>query len=79
MKMGKATVAVTADGLNVVGVEVAFPTQNKGEQNKYFSALSFLISPEGIIISNFSTYRVCELIEDLLSWTKGVFLYFKVL
>ena len=43
---GKATVAVTADGLNVVGVEVAFPTQNKGEQNKYFSALSFLISPE---------------------------------
>lgn len=43
---GKANVAVTADGLNVVGVEVAFPTQNKGEQNKYFSALSFLISPE---------------------------------
>ena len=43
---GKATVAVTADGLNVVGVEVAFPTQNKGEQNKYFSAQSFLISPE---------------------------------
>ena len=43
---GKATVEVTADGLNVVGVEVAFPTQNKGEQNKYFSALSFLISPE---------------------------------
>ena len=30
MKMVKATVAVTADGLNVVGVEVAFPTQTKG-------------------------------------------------
>ena len=43
---GKATVEVTANGLNVVGVEVAYPTQNKGEQNKYFSALSFIIYPE---------------------------------
>ncbi|MFC2419047.1 MAG: DUF4198 domain-containing protein, partial [Veillonella parvula] len=43
---GKATVAVSANGLNVVGVEVGFPTQTKGEQNKYFSALSFIINPE---------------------------------
>lgn len=43
---GKATVAVTANGLNVVGVEVAFPTAIKGEQNKYFSALSYVITPE---------------------------------
>lgn len=43
---GKATITVAADGLNVVGVEVAFPTDIKGEQNKYFSALSFIIYPE---------------------------------
>ena len=43
---GKATVTVSANGLNVVGVEVGFPTQIKGEQNKYFSALSFIINPE---------------------------------
>ena len=43
---GKATVTVSANGLNVVGVEVGFPTQTKGEQNKYFSALSFIINPE---------------------------------
>ncbi|SNV70963.1 DUF4198 domain-containing protein [Veillonella rodentium] len=43
---GKAIVTVSANGLNVVGVEVGFPTQTKGEQNKYFSALSFIIDPE---------------------------------
>ncbi|MDD7290817.1 DUF4198 domain-containing protein [Veillonella caviae] len=43
---GKATITVASDGLNVVGVEVAFPTDVKGEQNKYFSALSFIIYPE---------------------------------
>lgn len=43
---GKAMLTVNADGLNVAGVEVAFPTDVKGEQNKYFSALSFIIYPE---------------------------------
>lgn len=43
---GKAMLTVNANGLNVVGVEVAFPTDIKGEQNKYFSALSFMIYPE---------------------------------
>ena len=43
---GKATVAVSANGLNVVGVEVGFPTQTEGIQDKYFSALSFIINPE---------------------------------
>lgn len=43
---GKATLTVTAEGLNVAGVEVAFPTDHKGEQNKYFSALSYVIEPK---------------------------------
>ena len=43
---GKAMVTVSANGLNVVGVEVAFPTATKGEQTKYFSSLSFTIKPE---------------------------------
>lgn len=43
---GKATVTVSANGLNVVGVEVGFPTQTEGIQDKYFSALSFIINPE---------------------------------
>ncbi len=45
-KDGKATITVAANGLNVVGVEVAYPTGVKGEQNKYFSSLSFTIYPE---------------------------------
>lgn len=43
---GKAVIKVTANGLNVVGVEVAYPTEKKGEQIKYFSSLSFIIYPE---------------------------------
>ena len=43
---GKAMVTVSANGLNVVGVEVGFPTATKGEQTKYFSSLSFTIKPE---------------------------------
>lgn len=43
---GKATVVVTANGLNVVGVEIAYPTDTPGEQTKYFSSLSFIINPE---------------------------------
>ena len=43
---GKAMVTVAANGVNVVGVEVAFPTETKGEQTKYFSSLSFTIQPE---------------------------------
>ena len=43
---GKAQLVVTADGLNVVGVEVAYPTDIQGEQNKYFSSLSYTLYPE---------------------------------
>lgn len=43
---GKAMVTVSANGLNVVGVEVAMPTDDSRIQNKYFSSLSFTIQPE---------------------------------
>lgn len=43
---GRATIEVTANGLNVVGVEIAYPTAEKNVQNKYFSSLSFIIDPE---------------------------------
>lgn len=44
---GMATVTVSANGLNVVGVEIAYPTKDgKMSQVKYFSSLSFIIQPE---------------------------------
>lgn len=43
---GNAIVTVNANGLNVIGVEIAYPTERTGEQNKYFSSLSFTIAPE---------------------------------
>lgn len=43
---GKATLTVSANGNNVVGVEVGFPTENEHVQDKYFSSLSFIIYPE---------------------------------
>lgn len=43
---GRATLTVHANGLNVIGVEVALPTDDPHTQNKYFSSLSFIIDPE---------------------------------
>lgn len=45
-KDGRAIIEVTANGLNVVGVEIGYPTEKKGQQVKYFSSLSFIINPE---------------------------------
>lgn len=46
---GQATVTVANDGLNVIGVEIAFPITEKNTmatQNKYFSSLTFTLYPE---------------------------------
>lgn len=43
---GRATVTVNANGLNVIGVEIGYPSGDAGTQNKYFSSLSFTIYPE---------------------------------
>lgn len=43
---GRASLEVTANGLNVIGVEVGFPTDDPNTQVKYFSSLSFIIEPE---------------------------------
>ncbi len=44
---GMATITVSANGLNVIGVEVAAPNSlGKMSQDKYFSSLSFIIDPE---------------------------------
>ncbi len=43
---GRATVTVSANGLNVIGVEIAYPTDDPNTQIKYFSSLSFIIEPE---------------------------------
>ncbi len=46
---GKATVTIANDGLNVIGVEIAFPITEKNQlatQNKYFSSLTFTYYPE---------------------------------
>lgn len=46
---GKAILKVTNDGLNVIGVELAFPIEEKNPlatQTKYFSTLSFTLHPE---------------------------------
>lgn len=45
--MGRATVTVNANGLNVVGVEVGFKNEEDSrKQVKYFSSLSYTIAPE---------------------------------
>lgn len=43
---GRAKVTVSANGLNVVGVEIAYPDGDGHTQTKYFSSLSFIIEPE---------------------------------
>lgn len=46
---GRATLTVANDGLNVIGVEIAFPITEKNTlatQNKYFSSLTFTLYPE---------------------------------
>lgn len=43
---GRATVTVSANGLNVIGVEIGYPTGDGHTQTKYFSSLSFIINPE---------------------------------
>ena len=43
---GYATVTVSANGLNVVGVEVPGMMEDEHTQQKYFSSLSFIIKPE---------------------------------
>lgn len=43
---GRATLTVNANGLNVVGVEVALPNKDKRIKDKYFSSLSFTIYPD---------------------------------
>ena len=43
---GYATVTVSANGLNVVGVEVAGEKEDEHTTPKYFSSLSFIIEPE---------------------------------
>lgn len=43
---GYATVTVSANGLNVVGVEVAGDKEDEHTTPKYFSSLSFIIDPE---------------------------------
>ncbi len=43
---GRARVTVAANGLNVIGVEIAYPTDDPNTQVKYFSSLSFIIEPE---------------------------------
>lgn len=46
---GQATVTVANDGLNVIGVEIAFPITEKNKmatQNKYFTSLTFTLYPE---------------------------------
>ena len=43
---GYATVTVSANGLNVVGVEVAGDKEDEHTTQKYFSSLSFIIDPE---------------------------------
>ena len=45
-KDGYATVTVSANGLNVVGVEVAGDKEDEHTTQKYFSSLSFIIDPE---------------------------------
>ncbi len=45
-KDGYATVTVSANGLNVVGVEVAGDKEDEHTTPKYFSSLSFIIDPE---------------------------------
>lgn len=43
---GYATLTVSANGLNVVGVEVAGDKEDEHTTPKYFSSLSFIIDPE---------------------------------
>lgn len=45
---GEATVTVPNQGLNVIGIEIAFPLRNdpKATQDKLFSTLSFTLIPE---------------------------------
>ncbi len=43
---GYATITVSANGLNVVGVEVAGEKEDEHTTPKYFSSLSFIIEPE---------------------------------
>ncbi|MDU2095649.1 MAG: DUF4198 domain-containing protein [Negativicoccus succinicivorans] len=43
---GRATVTVAANGLNVLGIEIAYPTDDPNTQVKYFASLSFIIEPE---------------------------------
>lgn len=43
---GYATVTVAANGLNVIGVEVASDKEDEHTTQKYFSSLSFIIDPE---------------------------------
>ncbi|MFU2058734.1 DUF4198 domain-containing protein [Avibacterium volantium] len=44
-EQGKAVLTVSAEGTNVVGVEIGEPTSTH-TQNKYFSSLSFILYPE---------------------------------
>lgn len=47
---GRAIIKVPNDGLNVVGIEIAFPLVKNNKlatQDKYFSTLSFTLYPEG--------------------------------
>lgn len=46
---GKAVLKVANDGVNVIGVEIAFPVKEKKElatQDKFFSSLTFTLYPE---------------------------------
>lgn len=46
---GKAVLKVANDGVNVIGIEIAFPTTDKNglaTQDKYFSSLTFTLYPE---------------------------------
>lgn len=45
---GKATITIPNQGLNVIGIEIAFPLKNdpKATQEKFFSTLSFTLTPD---------------------------------
>ena len=43
---GEISVRIANNGLNVIGVEVGFPTDNPIVTKKIFSSLSFIISAE---------------------------------
>ncbi|MFC2544266.1 MAG: hypothetical protein ACFNUN_05260, partial [Aggregatibacter sp.] len=43
---GRIAVRVANNGLNVIGVEVAFPTDDPNVTKKIFSSLSFIIPAE---------------------------------